>query len=91
MPSLELLRISPRGTVSTLEFHDEPINFQDNQVHTVTWTRHPNGVMSIRLDGQELIKMIDRGFRDRFDGLVVVNSGGDFALRQVTIDGTNPD
>lgn len=87
-PSLELLRVSPRGTVSTLEFYDEPINLQDGQAHTLTWTRDRAGLMVVRLDGQELFETADRGYRESFDGLAVVNSGGDFALRRVTVDGT---
>ncbi len=87
-PSLVLLRVSSRGTVSTLEFHDQPLNLQDGQGHTLTWTRDHGGNMTVHLDGQQLIQVTDRGFRDPFDGLAVVNSGGDYALRRVVIDGT---
>ncbi len=86
-PSLELLRISPRRT-STLEFYDKPLNLHDGQEHVLTWTRDRAGAMSILLDGQELMQATDRGFRDPFDGLAVVNGGGDYALRRVVIDGT---
>jgi hypothetical protein len=87
-PSLELLRVSPRGTVSTLEFHDQPLNLEDGQPHTLTWTRDRAGAMSVHLDGQQLIQATDRGFRETFEGLAVVNSGGDYALRRIVVDGT---
>lgn len=87
-PSIELLRVSPRGTTSAIEFYDQPIQLQDEKIHSVSWTRDRNGLMVIQLDGQELIRTTDRGFRDPFDGLAVVNSGGDFALRSMTINGT---
>lgn len=87
-PSIELLRLSQKGTTSTLEFYDQPIQLQDEKVHSVSWTRDPNGLMAIQLDGQEVIRTTDRGFRDPFDGVAVVNSGGDFALRRVTVSGT---
>ena len=44
-PSLVLLRVSSRGTVSTLEFHDQPLNLQDGQGHVITWTRDRGGNM----------------------------------------------
>ncbi len=86
-PSLELLRVTSRGA-STLDFYDKPLNLHDGQEHVLTWTRDRAGAMSILLDGQELMQATDRGFRDPFDGLAVVNSGGDYALRRVVIDGT---
>jgi len=87
-PSLELLRVSSRGTTSTLEFHDQPLSLQDGQPHTLTWTRDRAGMMVVKLDGQVLMETTDRSYRDPFDGLAVVNSGGDYAFRRVTIDGT---
>jgi hypothetical protein len=87
-PSLELLRVSTRGTTSTLEFHDQPLNLQDGQPHTLTWTRDRAGAMVVKLDGQVLMETTDRSYRDAFDGLAMVNGGGDYAFRRVTIDGT---
>ena len=87
-PSLELLRVSSRGTTSTLEFYDQPLSLQDGQPHTLTWTRDRAGMMVVKLDGQVLMETTDRSYRDPFDGLAVVNSGGDYAFRRVTIDGT---
>ncbi len=87
-PSLELLRVTSRGA-STLEFYDKPLNLHDGQEHVLTWTRDRAGAMSILLDGQELMQATDRGFRDPFDGLAIVNGGGDYALRSITIDGTS--
>jgi hypothetical protein len=45
-------------------------------------------MMVVKLDGQVLMETTDRSYRDPFDGLAVVNSGGDYAFRRVTIDGT---
>ena len=87
-PSLELLRVSSRGTTATLEFYDQPVNLQDGQPHTLIWTRDRAGTMVVKLDGQVLMQTTDRGYQDPFDGLAVVNSGGDYAFRRVTIDGT---
>jgi hypothetical protein len=86
-PGWELLRLSSRGT-STLELHDQPLKLEDQQGHTLVWTRDTAGAMAVSLDGQELFQVTDRSFRDPFDGFALINSGGDYALRRITIDGT---
>ncbi len=86
VPSLELLRLSSRGT-SVLEAYDQPLALEDGAPHKIMWTRGSGGQMTVTLDGTQVISVVDRGFRDPFNGLVVANGGGDFALRQVTIDG----
>ena len=42
-----------------------------------------------RVDGAEVMNVVDRGFRDPLDGVALVNSGGDYALRSITIDGVD--
>lgn len=85
--SLELVSVSPRGT-STVEIHGQSLALQDGQVHTIEWTRTSTGAMVVTVDGTEVMNVTDRRFRDPFDGFAVVNSGGDYALRKLTIDGT---
>ena len=86
-PSLELTSVSPRGTVSTIELYGEPLELEDGQAHVIEWTRTADGLMVIRVDSTEVINVADRRFRDPFDGFAVANSGGDYALRSITIDG----
>ena len=86
-PHLELLRLSSRG-ISTLERYDEAINLGDGQVHNLVWTRNPAGAMRVSLDGKTLMNVTDRSFKDPFDGFAMINAGGDYALRQIRIDGT---
>ena len=87
-PSLELISVSPCGTVSTIELYGKPLELEDGQVHVIEWTRAVDGLMVIRVDGNEVMNVADRRLRDPFDGFAVVNSGGDYALRSITIDGT---
>jgi hypothetical protein len=35
------------------------------------------------------MEVTDRSFRDPFDGIALVNGGGDYALRSITVDGTS--
>ncbi len=88
-PSLVLNSISPRGTISTIEIYSETLDLEDDQAHVIQWSRNAGGHMAISVDGNEVISVTDRRFRDRFDGFIVVNAGGDYALRCITIDGTD--
>lgn len=85
-PSLELLRVGSRGTAVIDAFHDA-ILLQDDSAHTLQWTRDDQGEMVVSFDGTEVIRAIDRGFRDPFDGLAFTNRGGDFSVRHVKVAG----
>ena len=84
--SLQLLKVSSRG-VSTIDVARLANGLTDAQPHQMTWTRDRDGAMTIRIDGQDVIAVTDRSFRDSFDGFAVLNRGGDFAMRDVTIAG----
>ena len=86
-PSLELLRLSSRGATSTIELYDQPLDLEDGKDHVIEWTRNLSGRMVVRVDGDEVMNVVDRSFRDAFDGIALVNSGGDYALKSITIDG----
>jgi len=88
LPALALHRFTPRGS-STLEFHDGPIDLQDGHTHELRWTRATDGMMTVLLDGEPLLQVRDRGFRDPFDGFAVINRGGDYAVREITIMGAD--
>ncbi len=85
--SLELLRISPRGGVATLELYDRPLKLDDGADHLIIWTRDRFGQMEVKVDGNILFSVLDRSFRDPFDGFTLSNLAGDIALREVRIDG----
>jgi hypothetical protein len=87
-PSLELISLSSRGTTSIIEVYDKPLKLEDGKAHVIEWTRDTGGAMAVRIDGAQVMSVSDRRFRDHFDGLAVINSGGDYALRSITIDGT---
>ena len=87
-PSWELVRLSSRGTKSTLELYDQRVALEDDQAHIVIWTRDRQGAMAVTVDRQELFRVTERSFRDPFDGFAIINGGGDFALRRIVIDGT---
>lgn len=86
-PALVMVAVSSRGGTSTVEFADEALNLADGKAHTLLWTRSKSGAMSVTVDGQELMRATDRSFRQPFRGFQIVNRGGDYAIRQITIDG----
>ncbi|WP_460019403.1 hypothetical protein [Magnetospira thiophila] len=83
----ELLRVGSRGS-SVVDVTPTPYSIEDNKVHVVEWRRDKGGVMSVTLDDQPILKVTDMGYRDSFDRLLVVNRGGDFTLRRVTLNDT---
>ena len=87
--SLELLRLSSRGGISTVELTDQPLRLQDGKSHVIEWSRDRGGRMVVKIDGAQVMEVTDRSFRDPFDGIALVNGGGDYALRSITIDGTS--
>lgn len=57
----------------------------DGRLHRVVWLRDREGRMSISVDGERLIEVRDTGFRDPFDGFKLINSEGEYRLRQIAI------
>lgn len=62
-------------------------SLEDQKTHLVKWLRDKDGKMSVYLDGVEIISIEDRGYRDPFDGVEIVNSGGDYIIKSVVIKG----
>jgi hypothetical protein len=52
------------------------------------WRRAPDGEMTVWLDGDELIRVVDRGIQQRFRGVHIVNDGGDYTLRRIVLYST---
>jgi hypothetical protein len=44
--------------------------------------------MTVSVDGKTLISAKDKTIAQPFDGFLVINSGGRYVIRAVTIDGT---
>lgn len=84
---LTLARQTARG-ISVVDSSAEPVVLEDKKVHQLSWTRHADGTMKVSIDGNEVLSTSDRGFRDPFDGFVLVNKGGDYILGRLDIHGT---
>jgi hypothetical protein len=86
-PSLSLVRFGPNRS-AVIEMVDQGIVLEDGNPHTVEWRRSNDGEMVVLLDNKEVMRAVDRAHDDPFDGFSVINKGGDFELKQVSIFGT---
>ena len=79
-PGLELVRVSSRGT-AIVDAPRGQIELEDGQIHLLEFTRDADGEMVVSVDGGEVLRVADRLFRAQFDGISIVNHGGDYDLR----------
>lgn len=86
-PSLSLLRIAPRRS-AVIDSYDQGLYLDDGNPHMIEWRRGNDGEMLILLDDKEIIRTVDRGHSDPFDGFAIINKGGDYELKQISIFGT---
>ena len=86
-PSLSLFRFGPNRS-AVIETVDQGIALEDGNPHTIEWRRGNDGEMVVLLDNKEVIRTVDRAYDDPFDGFAVINKGGEFEIKQVSIFGT---
>ncbi|HIC30157.1 MAG TPA: hypothetical protein EYO85_12100 [Rhodospirillales bacterium] len=80
--------MSQRGT-SAIDRAQVPVNLEDKKFHQLEWTRRMDSAMRIAIDGREILAATDMGFQGDFDGLRMVNRGGDYIFKRFTVYGTN--
>ena len=81
---LELLRVSPRGS-SIIDRRTGLVALEDKKTHRLLWTRNADGLMTVSIDGREVLKASDKAFRGPFDGLRIVNEGGDYIFKRIAV------
>ena len=84
---LKLIRITPKGAVAIATYKGG-LNLEDGRSHVLTWTRDRNGAMTVSLDGNSMISAADRTIGKSFDGFMLINSGGTYWVRSISIDGS---
>ncbi len=85
--NFELLRVSPRGT--GIIDAAAAAALEDKKPHAIEWTRRADGVMTVTLDGKQILSATDRGIRQGFDGIAITNRGGDYIVKRITVYGVN--
>jgi hypothetical protein len=87
-PSLSLLRIAP-GRSAIIETYDRGLDLEDGNPHIIEWRRADDGEMVVLLDDKEIIRTVDRAHSDSFNGFNIVNKGGVYELKEISIFGTH--
>lgn len=83
---LQLLRVTPQGS-TVIGSYRKQLFLENKQRHRIKWTRDAAGAMTVSVDGMQVITATDTTMKDPFDGFLIINSGGDYAIRSVAIDG----
>lgn len=84
-PGLSLMRLTGNGS-DLIATSNESLNLEDGSFHTLAWTRDENGEMRVSVDGRRIIQATDTSFRERFQGFVFANHGGDYSLGGIQIE-----
>ncbi len=64
------------------------MNLEDKKTHRLEWTRGTDGAMTVSIDAKQVLTATDLGFRQDFDGLRMVNRGGDYIFKRFAVYGT---
>jgi len=86
-PALEIVRLSP-GRAAVVERYDGATGLEDGRAHQVELRRHRDGAMQVLVDGKEIVRTVDKGLNDFFDGFTIVNGGGGYQFERIEIYGT---
>ena len=81
-PALVLARFGRRG-VTALGAHDGALTLDGG--HVLGLTRDAEGAMTASVDGAVLIRAESRAPAGPFDGIALVNGGGDYAIREIAV------
>ena len=85
-PGLVLSRFGRRSAETIGDSNDE-LSLEDGRAHKVALERGGDGTMTVSVDGSEHIRVKSSALDDPFDGVSLVNSGGDYAIRSIAVYG----
>ena len=85
-PGLVLSRFGRRGAEVIGESRDD-LPLEDGRSHTLALVRGSDGTMTATVDGTELIRVKSSALEDPFDGLSLINGGGDYAIHSIAVYG----
>jgi peptidoglycan hydrolase-like protein with peptidoglycan-binding domain len=88
-PTFELLS-ARSGSVRVVDTSSSAINLEDGNSHVIEWFRLPDGEMIVNVDDLEVMRVRDKGHMQDFDGITIVNVGGDYGIGEVVIDAVVP-
>lgn len=87
-PALKLVRYRS-GMSAIIDLYDQGGLLEDGGIHEISWQRAADGLMTVLLDGRQVIQVRDRSYRQGFDGVSMSNRGGEYAVRSIAVFGSN--
>lgn len=85
--TFELLRVSARGT--SIVDAATAAALEDKKPHNIEWTRLTDGMMTVKVDGKQILAATDRGIRRGFSGIQITNRGGDYIVKRIAVYDAN--
>lgn len=83
---LVLQRVSGNQTAQVAAFNGA-VRLEDGKPHDLVWSRDAAGQMLVTVDGQTALKASDTKIPGNMEGLLLVNVGGSYWIREVKIEG----
>ncbi len=83
-PGLSIQKVTSSGA-TTLGSYNSVVNLEDGSPHTIVFSRDAQGNMKVTLDDQSVATAKDASLTGDLTGLLFINSGGAYYLREVTV------
>lgn len=80
---LQLASVGPEGET---EFDSATLKASGGVPQRLVWERESNGRMIVTHNGNTLIDAVDRNPASDFDGFSMINSGGEWTLRELVVE-----
>ncbi|MGY8959677.1 MAG: hypothetical protein ACKVKG_09145, partial [Alphaproteobacteria bacterium] len=74
---VEGFRLERRGARGAIDIATAAADFRLRTPHKLLWSRTADGAMTVSLDGASILTVNDQGFRDKWRGIALSNTGGD--------------
>ncbi len=81
---IEMVRMRPWGSSVVYTRQNAPV-LDDGRSHVVEWTRDRAGNMKVSIDGKLLFAVADTGLSGDFQGLTIINGGGDYGITEISV------
>jgi hypothetical protein len=83
-PGIAIQKVTSSGA-TTLGSMNSVVNLEDGKPHTLLFTRDAAGKMAVKLDDKEVATAQDTSIKGDMGGLLFINSGGAYYIRDVTV------
>ena len=83
-PGIAIQKVTASGA-TTLGSYNSVVNLEDGNPHSLVFSRDAQGNMKVTLDDQSAATAKETSLSGDMTGLLFINSGGAYYLREVTV------